>query len=110
MTVEKRMPPAVLELKKRLQDQYPGRLARCVLFGSRARGDHAPDSDIDVLVTLRGPVDGKTEKDIWSLAYALDLEFEVLLDVQVLSEEDLQNRILGAIPLMENVEKDGVPV
>lgn len=108
--MEKLLPPAVLELKKRLQDQYTGRVARCVLFGSRARGDHAPDSDIDVLVTLRGPVDWKTKRNIGSLAYKLDLQFEVVLDVHVFSEEELQNTILGAIPLMENVEKDGVPI
>jgi len=110
MTVEKRMPPAVLELKKRLQDQYPGRLARCVLFGSRARGDHAPDSDIDVLVTLRGPVDWKTEFAILDIAYEIDLQFDVITDIQIFSEEELQNTILGAMPLIENVEKDGVPV
>lgn len=32
---------------------YGARLARAVLFGSRARGDAGPDSDYDVAVFLR---------------------------------------------------------
>jgi predicted nucleotidyltransferase len=44
------------ELKARLVELYGERLERLVLFGSQARGDAEPDSDIDVLVVLRGEV------------------------------------------------------
>ena len=40
------------ELKERLSAAYGERLHAVVLFGSEARGDARPDSDIDVLVVL----------------------------------------------------------
>ena len=44
------------EIKPRLAEAYGPRLESLVLYGSEARGDGRPDSDIDVLVVLRGPV------------------------------------------------------
>lgn len=40
------------ELRRRLATLYGSRLARIVLFGSYARGDAEPGSDIDVLSPL----------------------------------------------------------
>jgi len=41
------------ELHARLSELYGKRLERLVLYGSQARGDAEPDSDIDVLVVLK---------------------------------------------------------
>ena len=43
-------------IKHDLAEAYGPRLRGVVLFGSEARGDAEPDSDIDVLVLLDGPV------------------------------------------------------
>ena len=37
----------------RVREALPGRVARVVAFGSRARGDHEEDSDLDVAVFVR---------------------------------------------------------
>ena len=44
--------PVLTTLRRRLEEMYGPRLARVVLFGSRARGDHHADSDYDVAVFL----------------------------------------------------------
>jgi len=44
--------PALARLKRELHALYGARLKQVLLYGSRARGDHAPDSDYDVLVVL----------------------------------------------------------
>lgn len=48
------MRTALLELKQALVQMYGERLEGIYLYGSYARGDFTQDSDVDVLVVLRG--------------------------------------------------------
>jgi len=45
------------QIKTRLQSAHGDRLRGVVLYGSEARGESRPDSDIDVLVLLGGQVE-----------------------------------------------------
>ncbi len=45
----------LLEIKDRLAKVYGSRLVEVILYGSVARGEEHEDSDIDVLVLLKGP-------------------------------------------------------
>ena len=44
------------EIKKRLASAFGERFAGAIMYGSEARGEAKPDSDIDVMVLLSGPV------------------------------------------------------
>ncbi len=55
--------PIAVEYKRRVEAAHPGRVAKVVLFGSRARGDADADSDWDVAVFLRDDV-GSRELDV----------------------------------------------
>jgi uncharacterized protein len=46
----------IVELRRQFEFLYGDRLVRMVLFGSQARGDAEPESDIDMLVVLHGPL------------------------------------------------------
>ncbi|HET6567017.1 MAG TPA: nucleotidyltransferase domain-containing protein [Rhodothermales bacterium] len=48
---------ALDEARARLRALYGDRLRRVILYGSQARGDAGPESDVDVLVVLEGPLD-----------------------------------------------------
>jgi predicted nucleotidyltransferase len=60
-TMDARVATILAELRRQREACYGERLKRVVLFGSQARGDAEPDSDIDVLVVLAGPIDSATE-------------------------------------------------
>ena len=58
-----------------LHTLYGTRLHGIVLYGSRARGTDARESDIDLMVLLEGPVDVSQEiRRIWEVLYPLQLE------------------------------------
>ena len=46
--------PVLIRFRAALDAMFGARLERAVLYGSRARGDHQPDSDYDVAVFLHG--------------------------------------------------------
>jgi hypothetical protein len=51
-----RLTAVLREFREGVERIYGQRLVRLVLFGSQARNDAKPDSDIDVMVVLRGAV------------------------------------------------------
>lgn len=55
-TAEAGIGEALADLDRRLRKRFGPRFVRLILFGSRARGDARPDSDVDVAVVLRGPL------------------------------------------------------
>jgi predicted nucleotidyltransferase len=96
------------ELRCRFEVLYGERLVRMVLFGSQARGDAEPGSDIDVLVVLKGPVSpceeiARTINDVADIS----LEYtEVIACIFVLEEQFERERS----PLLLNVRREGVAV
>lgn len=77
------MPPDEIldQIRERLADAFGPRLKGIVLYGSEARDDAAPDSDIDLMVLLEGPVAfGKDLDTIIHALYPLQLEMDRLID------------------------------
>ncbi|MBX9945343.1 MAG: nucleotidyltransferase domain-containing protein [Reyranella sp.] len=71
------MPPDLAlarEYKRRVDEAFNGRVAKMVLFGSRARGEAHTESDWDIVVFL---ADNPTMEDRHRLA---DLGSDVLMD------------------------------
>ena len=96
------------ELRKGMEGLYGERLVKLVLFGSRARGDADPDSDIDVLVVLHGPVSPWEEIErTGELVAGLSLEHGEVLACVFLSEEEFDK---DRTPLLLNVRREGVPL
>ena len=52
----------VRELDRAVRELYGSRLTSLVLYGSVARGDHRPDSDVDVLVVVKDPPRGWAQR------------------------------------------------
>ena len=95
-------------LRKQFEKVYGDRLIHMMLFGSRARGDAEPDSDIDVLVVLTGPVNaGEEIRRTGGIVSDLCLENDVVISC-VFMDGQRYERKKG--PLLRNIRKEGVLV
>lgn len=98
----------VAELRRRFDGLYGDRLVQMVLYGSQARGDAEPGSDIDVLVVLEGPVACGEEIDRTLDDVAeLSLDNDVVICCVFMDEHRFTTR---HGPLLRNVRKEGVPI
>ena len=62
-------------IRRELEAVYGDRLKGVLLYGSEARGDADPESDIDLMVLLQGPVETWKEiRRIVQAYYPLQLE------------------------------------
>src|SRR3954464_8586138 len=103
-----RLSQILAELREALQSLYGDPLLQLVLFGSQARGDAEPDSDVDVLVVLRGPVNGSDEgRRTDALLGALCLRHEAVVTPIFVSDEKYRDEIS---PLVRSAKREGVPV
>lgn len=99
---------ALLELKKRICEKFPD--AEIILYGSKARGDFDKESDIDVLVLLENIVNWDLKEEIFSIAFELELKFDVIFGVTVYQKQFWYSSLGRAMPLHWNVDKEGVNV
>jgi len=96
------------ELHRRLEQLYGPRLIRLVLYGSQARGDAEPGSDIDVLVALRGLVDpGQEISKAGEVTASVSLAHDVVISCVFVSEEEFARE---QSPLLRNARREGVAV
>jgi len=95
------------ELKEHLIENYGDSVKDVVLFGSQARGDSNKFSDYDVLIILKKAYSGRDENKILDLCYDIDLKHDILLDVHIISNNELKT-IRGKQPIFINAIKSGI--
>jgi predicted nucleotidyltransferase len=100
--------PILTLLKQALTELYGDRLLHLTLFGSQARGDAEPGSDIDVLVVLKPPVNpGEEIKRTGKAVADLSLHYDVVISCLFIDEAHYQTRNSS---LLRNIRKEGVPL
>jgi predicted nucleotidyltransferase len=118
--VLEKLPPRVREalaaFQQALLAAFPGQIRRIILYGSYARGEAAPDSDVDVMVVVgweeerlpdgfyRSTYGDPRWEKIVDLATDINLVFGIYISPMVLG----QSRFEEWSPLMYSVRRDGV--
>jgi predicted nucleotidyltransferase len=104
--MKKKIGKIINELKDRISGKYDLREMR--IFGSSARGDRKPESDIDVLVHLTH-VNRQIEEDLFDMAYDLELKHDCLIDMIVIDDRGLSG-VQGTAPIYEKIRAEGAAV
>lgn len=94
---------------RRLDEKHP--TLDALVFGSRARGTHRPDSDADVAVILKGPRGDRYEVagTMARIAFDVMLETGVLVDPLPIWEGEMERPELFSNPtLLAHIGRDGL--
>ena len=96
------------KLNRALKRLLGERLEAVYLYGSHARGDARPDSDIDVLVVIKGDFNYfDMVQKVSRHTAKLSLEYETVISCVYVTQEDYEHR---RTPLLLNVRREGIAV
>jgi predicted nucleotidyltransferase len=95
------------DLKSHLLRNYSKSVKDIILFGSQVRGDTTEYSDYDILIILDKEYSGKDENQILDLCFDIDLKYNILLDIHLISSNEL-NSIRGRQPVFVNALNSGI--
>ena len=92
-----------------IQKIYGPHLRKVILYGSYARGDFRPDSDVDIMILLDlSDLDLKAySRKLSYMTYDFNLDNDLDIKPIAKSEEHFKKWIVN-YPFYENVQKEGV--
>jgi uncharacterized protein len=92
-----------------LDEQFRGKVDELIIYGSKARGDATPDSDVDLLILIRDG-DWRLEKEIAAPGYQLAIGTDVVPSIQIYTVAEWQRLAELQSVFRESVDCEGVPV
>lgn len=100
---------ALETLARRLYTHYGDQIQSVILFGSKARGDAGPDSDIDVLVVLTND-DPHLRSSVRRLAARVSLEHDLLISVRAVGRSRWEELSRYRFPIYKAIQSEGIPL
>ena len=92
-----------------LVERYPDTIHQMVIYGSKARGDSHPESDLDVLLVVRNE-SGALRRPLRRLGYDLAVIFNAVPSILAYTQAEWEQRKRSGSPFREAVERDAVLV
>jgi len=99
---------ALEELKRRLVEAFP--VVQFIVYGSVARNEAAPDSDLDLLVITSRPMSHREQYAMVDVACEVNLAHGSNISLLIVDLKNWEHGLLSAMSLRAEVERDGVPV
>ncbi|NJK69672.1 MAG: nucleotidyltransferase domain-containing protein [Microcoleus sp. SU_5_3] len=106
--MNERIKTITAKTRQGLKKLYGEQLDKIVLFGSQARGNARPDSDIDILIVLKNSFNYSQESDRISIFIAdLCLEYNVLISCAFATNEQFHHHNNG---FFRNIRREGLAI
>jgi predicted nucleotidyltransferase len=93
--------------REALVTRYAGALERMILYGSKARGDAGPDSDLDILLIV-GEQAAALKRPMRRTGYLLAAGTEVVPSILAYTRDEWAKRKQSGSPFQRAVERDEV--
>jgi len=104
----KRISSVLLALRREFEQLYGDRLVKVLLYGSQARGDATPWSDVDLLVVLKGPVRPSEEiTRTGEIISRVCLENDMVIQCLFMEEQRFRE---ARSPLLESISREAIEV
>jgi len=100
---------ALSNFKAALKQALSGRLVELKLFGSKARGDDQPDSDMDVLVIVASD-DWHIRDKVYDVATDMLLQMDICISPKVISKNRFDQLRKEGTSFIHNVSKDAIAI
>jgi len=98
--------PTLTRCKQELVQHYGAKFKALILYGSAAREQLTPQSDIDLLVLLESPLDYFKElRTLVDLLYPIQLEATYWISAKPAATEEFEQ---GLTQLYRNIQQDGI--
>jgi predicted nucleotidyltransferase len=98
----------VKEIKAHLVEHLKDDISDVVIFGSQIKENGLTNSDYDVLIVLRKDYNQKMKRLINDLCYDIDLKYDIFLDTQIISENELKDGLRGKHPIFKIALNEGL--
>jgi predicted nucleotidyltransferase len=95
--------------REALTAQFPGAVEQVLIYGSKARGEAGPDSDLDVLLIVANE-DGGLKRPLRRVGYRLAAATDVVPSILAYTHNEWEQRKESGSPFRRHVERDGVRV
>lgn len=108
LTKEREVFPRIL---RRVGELLAGRCARAMIFGSAARGEEQPDSDLDLLAVAESPRgQTRTRQGGDQVRAALATEWGLRVNTIVLTRQAIETRQRRNDPLVTAILREGIAI
>jgi predicted nucleotidyltransferase len=95
--------------RRELVDHHPAAVEQMLIYGSKARGDAEPDSDLDILLIVRNKAAAR-KRDLRRIGYLLAATSDVVPSIIAYTSDEWEDLKQGKSPFRRAVERDEVRV
>lgn len=80
---------------------------KIILYGSVARGDNTPESDVDIAVITKTQHDWRDRDNLLDVIVPLDLKHDTLFSVKTIEQKHF-NDWVDDLPFYHNIDGEGI--